>query len=122
MADLFSKAFLSSITKVATTTKRFFLSIDNFLDSPCSLEASLDFFSLQFSHLICDKPFLVAQDSHSEKLSWRDNFNSSGCPIWSPSPKVDVLKYSNASGEGWEDLRCSFLIKLPEVAGLLLIV
>lgn len=32
-----------------------------------------------------DKPFLVSQDSMSEVLFWRDNFDFSGCPIWSPS-------------------------------------
>jgi len=33
-------------------------------------------------------------------LFWRDNFDGSGYPIWSPSPKVDGLTYSDASGEG----------------------
>ena len=47
-----------------------------------------------------DKPFLVSQDSQSEVLFWRDNFDNSGYPIWSPSPKVEVLTYSDASGEG----------------------
>ena len=34
-------------------------------------------------------------------LFWSDNFDSSGYVIWSPSPKVDVLTYSDASAEGW---------------------
>ena len=63
-----------------------------------------------------DKPFLVSQDSQSEVLFWRDNFDCSAYLIWSPSPKLDVLEKAG------EDLQCSFLIKLPEVAGLLLIV
>ena len=46
----------------------------------------------------CDKPFLVSQDSQSEVLLWRKNFDNSGYPIWSPSPKVEVLTYSDASG------------------------
>ena len=44
-----------------------------------------------------DKPFLVPQDSQSEVLFWRDNSDCSGYPIWSPSPRVDVLRYSDAS-------------------------
>ena len=36
-----------------------------------------------------DTPFLVSQDSQSEVLFWRENFDNS--PIWSPSPKVEVL-------------------------------
>ena len=38
-----------------------------------------------------DMPFLVSQDSQSEVLFWRENFDNSGYPIWSPSPKVEVL-------------------------------
>ena len=33
-----------------------------------------------------------------------------------------MLTCLDASGEGWEDLQCSVLINLPEVADLLLIV
>ena len=55
-----------------------------------------------------DKPFLVSQDSQSEVLFWRDNFDSSGYPIWSPSPRVDVLTYLDASGEGWGGFAVQF--------------
>ena len=47
-----------------------------------------------------DKPFLVSQFSCSEVLFWRDNFDSSRYPIWSRSPKIDVLTYSEAGAEG----------------------
>ena len=49
----------------------------------------------------CDKPFLFWEESHTEVLFWRDNFNCNRYPIWSPSPKVKVLTYSDASGDGW---------------------
>ena len=42
----------------------------------------------------------MSQDSQSEVLFGRDNFDSSGYPIWPPSPKVEVLTYLDASGEG----------------------
>ena len=32
---------------------------------------------------------------------WRVNFDTGGYPIWSPSPKVEVITYSDASGQGW---------------------
>ena len=56
-----------------------------------------------------DKPFLESQDrcqdrcqdSQSEVLLWKEYFDCCGYPFWSPSPKVDVLTYSDASGEGW---------------------
>lgn len=48
-----------------------------------------------------DKPFLMSEESQTEVLFWRDNFDCSGYPIWSPSPKVEVLTYSDASGQGW---------------------
>ena len=34
-------------------------------------------------------------------LFWKDNFDYSGYPIWSPSPKVEVLCYSDACGHSW---------------------
>lgn len=30
-----------------------------------------------------------------------DNFSNGGYPIWSPSPKIDVMTYSDASETGW---------------------
>jgi len=59
-----------------------------------------------------DKPFLVSQDSQSEVLFWRENFDNSGFPIWSPSPKVEVLTYSDASGEGWGGFAVQFSDKV----------
>ena len=47
-----------------------------------------------------DKPFLVSQDSQSEVLFWRKNFDNSGYPIWSPSPKVSEKLYIQRS-EGY---------------------
>lgn len=34
-------------------------------------------------------------------LFWKQHFDNSGYPIWAPSPKVEVLSYSDASGLGW---------------------
>lgn len=48
-----------------------------------------------------DKPFLLSEESHTEVLFWRDNFNCSRYPIWSPSPKVEVVTHSDATGDGW---------------------
>ena len=59
-----------------------------------------------------DKPLLVSQDSQSEVLFWNDNFDRSGYPIWSPGPKVDVLTYSDASGEGWGGFAVQFSDKV----------
>ena len=59
-----------------------------------------------------DKAFLVSKDSQSEVLFWRDNFDSSGYPFWSPSPMVDVLTYSGASGEGWGGFAVQFSDKV----------
>ena len=60
----------------------------------------------------CDRPFLVSQESQSEVFLWRDNFDGSGYPIWSPSPKVDVVTYSDASGEGWGGFAVQFSDKV----------
>ena len=35
-----------------------------------------------------------------------------GYPIWSPSPKVEVLTYSDASGEGWGGFAVQFSDKV----------
>ena len=34
-------------------------------------------------------------------LFWKQNYDNSGYLIWAPSPKVEVLSYSDASGLGW---------------------
>lgn len=54
----------------------------------------------------------MSQDSQSEVLFWRDNFDDSGYPIWSPSPKVEVLTYADASGEGWGGVAVKFSDKV----------
>ena len=48
-----------------------------------------------------DSPFRMSDDAVSEVLFWQDNFNNSGYPIWSPSPKPEVLSFSDASESGW---------------------
>ena len=51
--------------------------------------------------LCWDQPICLSSDSRSEVLFWKQNFDNSGYPIWAPSPKVEVLSYSDASGLGW---------------------
>ena len=51
----------------------------------------------QTAHL--DRPFLIFQESQAEVQFWWVNFDTGGYPIWSPSPKVEVITYSDASGE-----------------------
>ena len=46
-------------------------------------------------------PFLISQESQAENQFWRVNFDIGGYSIWSPSPKVEVITYSDASGQGW---------------------
>ena len=48
-----------------------------------------------------DQPICLPSDSCSEVLFWKQNFDNSGYPIWTPSPKIEVLSYSDASGLGW---------------------
>ena len=48
-----------------------------------------------------DRPFQLSDDAVDEVLFWQVNFDNSGYPIWSPSPKPDVLTYSDASDSGW---------------------
>ena len=48
-----------------------------------------------------DRPFLMSQESQAEVQFWKVNFDTGGYPIWSPSPKVEVITYSDASGQGW---------------------
>ena len=44
---------------------------------------------------------MISQESQVEVQFWRINFDTGGYPIWSPSPKVEVITYSDASGQGW---------------------
>ena len=48
-----------------------------------------------------DTPFRLSADAQGEVLFWKKNFHNAGCPIWSPSPKPEVLTYSDASDSGW---------------------
>ena len=48
-----------------------------------------------------DSPFHMSDNAACEVLFWRDNFDNSGYPIWSPSPTPEVLSFSDASESGW---------------------
>ena len=48
-----------------------------------------------------DSPFHMLDDAVCEVLFWRDSFDNNGYPIWSPSPKPEVLSFSDASESGW---------------------
>ena len=49
----------------------------------------------------CDSPFQLSADAQSEVVFWEKNFCNTGYPIWSPSPKPEVLTYLDASDSGW---------------------
>ena len=59
-----------------------------------------------------DKPFCMSQESQSKVLFWKDNVDCSGYPIWSPSPKVEVLCYSDVSGLGLGGFAVQFSYKV----------
>lgn len=48
-----------------------------------------------------DSPFQLSADAQGEVVFWQKNFHNTGYPIWSPSPKPEVLTYSDASDSGW---------------------
>ena len=48
-----------------------------------------------------DSPFQLSADAQGEVVFWEKNFRNAGYPIWSPSPKPEVLTYSDASDSGW---------------------
>ena len=48
-----------------------------------------------------DSPFQLSADAQGEVVCWDKNFHNTGYLIWSPSPKPDVLTYSDASDCGW---------------------
>ena len=48
-----------------------------------------------------DVHFAISEDAQQEILFWLENFDNTGYPMWSSSPKVDVLTYSDASDDGW---------------------
>ncbi|XP_028405221.1 uncharacterized protein LOC114527722 [Dendronephthya gigantea] len=48
-----------------------------------------------------DKKFQLEEDARNEVMFWHSNFENGGQPIWSASPKVEVLTYSDASDVAW---------------------
>ena len=48
-----------------------------------------------------DSPFQLSVDVRSEVVFWENTFWNTGYPIWSPSPKPEVLTYTDASESGW---------------------
>ena len=48
-----------------------------------------------------ERSFLIYQESQAEVQFWRVNFDAGGYPLWSPSPRIEVITYSDASGQGW---------------------
>ena len=50
----------------------------------------------------------MSDDAVCKVLSWRDNFENSDYLIWSPSPKHEVLSFSDASESGWGGFTAQF--------------
>ena len=48
-----------------------------------------------------DSVFKLSEEAQREVEFWKENFSNSGYPMWSPSPKIEVLTYSDASDTGW---------------------
>ena len=48
-----------------------------------------------------DTIILLSGEARREIQFWSENFKNSGYPIWSPSPKIEVMTYSDASDTGW---------------------
>jgi hypothetical protein len=48
-----------------------------------------------------DKQLALSEEAQREVSFWIENFSNNGYPIWSPSPKVDVMTFSDASASGW---------------------
>ena len=48
-----------------------------------------------------DKKFQLSDDAKTEIMFWVDNFDNGGQPIWSSSPKIEILTYSDASDVAW---------------------
>ena len=48
-----------------------------------------------------DSIFTISGEAKREVQFWTENFTNTGYPIWSPSPKIDVMTYSDASNTGW---------------------
>lgn len=43
-----------------------------------------------------DRVFLLSTEAQEEILFWTENVDNSGYPMWCPSPKIEVLTYSDA--------------------------
>ena len=48
-----------------------------------------------------DSPMQLSADAQGEVVFWQTSFHNAGYPIWSPSPRPEVLTYSDASDSGW---------------------
>lgn len=48
-----------------------------------------------------DKRITLSLSSQTEVQFWKENLDTKGYPIWTPSPKIEVTTYSDASGQGW---------------------
>ena len=48
-----------------------------------------------------DKQLALSEEAQREVSFWIENFSNNEYPIWSPSPKVDVMTFSDASASGW---------------------
>ena len=44
-----------------------------------------------------DSSFQLSADAPGEVVFWEKNFRNAGYPMWSPSPKPEVLSYSDAT-------------------------
>ena len=45
--------------------------------------------------------FQLSEDAKNEVRFWVKNFDNSGQPMWSSSPKIEILTYSDASDVAW---------------------
>ena len=59
------------------------------------------YISTSYKLLLGTSPFQLSADAQGEVVFWEKNFRNAGYPIWSPSPKPEVLTYSDASDSGW---------------------
>ena len=48
-----------------------------------------------------DMKFQLSEDAKNEVRFWVKNFDNSGQPMWSSSPKIEILTYSDASDVAW---------------------
>lgn len=48
-----------------------------------------------------DRRIALSLRSRTEVQFWKENLDTTGYPVWTPSPKIEVITYSDASGQGW---------------------